>query len=527
MKQIYGTKKLNSFLLFCYLLVVWLAHALLSGKEAPVFLKSLPLVAVGLALGIPCLLALLGKIKLPPKADFTFRQKAVVFLAAFLASAAIPAVWLAACWPGGFAPDSGYQYTQAVTGVYEDWHPVWHTLIFFWLPLRVTGSVYSISLFNTLVFCAASAHMLTVIRIYGGRGFTILAWCYLMLNPYTGYMSVFPLKDLGFSMACLTASVISLQIWCTGGEAGRSRIRRIALALSLVNASLFRHNGILFSGFLLMALAFTMKKDWWKTALLTALLLAAIRGPLYRRLDVKKPVNRVVETMGLPLAVIGNVVKEGAALPDPETEEFVYAVAPKERWKKEFFRGNFNALKWEGINTDIIEETGRGNILRMMLRCAKSAPAAALRGFIDLTDIVYGLDKPFLDRGMPYFENAPEGLTRIINQDIRLFIRDYAKFLDASGICYIFSIGAGLLLILTAMMARCDLKKREDWARILIALSLFCYDFGTMFLLTGPDDRFFFLTFPVCPVFVLLMFYDRPAEAAPLLPEEVREEEGK
>ena len=53
----------------------------------------------------------------------------------------------------------------------------------------------------------------------------------------------------------------------------------------------------------------------------------------------------------------------------------------------------------------------------------------------------------------------------------------------------------------------------RSWERIGIVLSLFCYNFGTMLLLTGPDARLFLESFLVCPVFVLLMLYQREPSA--------------
>ena len=504
---------LNRILFTAYLLAVWAAFFYLNTKSRSVALGILALCAAALFLAIPLLFRLIRRIRLPAPAK---AGKPAVFAAAFLATAAVLAVWRWASWPGGFSPDSISQLQQAVSGQYDDWHPVWHTLVFFWLPVKLTGWTYSLFLFQDLVFCAAMAHTATVLYTYGSRRYALLSWCYVMLNPFVCRTAMFPWKDVGFSLAAMTSAALAMQVWCTRGESGRSPLRWAALGFALANAVLFRHNGVLFSGFLLAALAFTMKKGaWWKTALVFALTLALIRGPLYSALDVQKPGNRVTETMGLPLAVMGNVAKEDPEALDGETADFVYAIAPREEWANDFRRGDFNSMKWNGISTWPIEEAGVPKILRMTWHCFQRSPKAALDGLIDLTDLVYGLDGSLEGEGMPYISGGQTWFVRENNVWLQEFIKLYMTGVDASPLRYLVNIGSTMALVLGAMLARCDLRKWEDWKRILLALSMFCYNFGTMLLLTGPDSRFFLESFLVCPIFVLLMLYDRPPLPAP------------
>jgi hypothetical protein len=57
------------------------------------------------------------------------------------------------------------------------------------------------------------------------------------------------------------------------------------------------------------------------------------------------------------------------------------------------------------------------------------------------------------------------------------------------------------------MLARCDIKDKDGRRRLLMCLPILAYDFGTMLLLTWADARFFFITYPVCPVVVLIALY--------------------
>ena len=503
---------INSSLLAIYLLLVWLAYAYLYVRKRAFIVFLTPVIAVLLAVFLPRLFNLIKRITLPCPRALSRRVQTGVFLIAFFCTAAVLSVWRLSCWPGGFAPDAGDQLYQAMSGQYSDWHPVLHTLLFYTVPLRLTGSPYSIFLFQDLVFSASMAYLAVVIAGCCGGYTAVLSWCCIMLNPFVCYTAMFPLKDTPFALAGLVSAVISLQMWCTDGEAGKSWIRCAGLGTFLAFAAVLRHNGILFSGFLLMALLFTMKKNWWKTALVFFLVFGSVRGPLYRALNVQKPGFRVFEVTCLPMGVIGNVVKETPELLDEETREFAYAAVPRELWETMYERGNYYALKWFMTDPGVLEKAGTKKILRMAFGAAGKSPRAAFEGLIDQTDVVYGLHSSTAPEYLPYYLGDTAGMTQQGREPFLSLIRRCISVCCKAPVRYLISVGCGIVLMLVFMLGRCDLSKREDWQRILIALSVFCYDFGTMLLLGGPENRFFLISFMVCPVFVLLMLCERTPE---------------
>ena len=506
------TGRINRLLFGVYLIAVWTAFFFLHTNSRSIFFGMLVIAAAVLYFITPWLFGRIRRLCLPaPERD----SLAAVCIAAFFATAAVLAIWRWATWPGGFSVDSAFQLSQAVSGHYNDWHPVWHTLLFFWLPVTLTGDPYSLFVFQDLVFSASMAYMVATVYTLGGKRSAQLAWAYIMLNPFVCFTAMFPFKDIPFALSAMTAATLAVQNWCARGVGEDKPLRWISLGIALANATLFRHNGILFSGILLTALLFSMrKKTWIKTAAVFAVTVILVRGPLYSALSVSSAENRTGETMGLPLSVIGNVVIECPEKLDAETAKFVYAIAPQEKWVSSFQRGNYNALKWDGANPNPIEDAGPMRILRMAWHSFRCAPRAATAGFIDLTDIVYGLDQPLDSTGLPYWNDGGDSrLVRTENPRLCEALELYMECLRASPFRYLFSIGASMLLVLSAALARCDLRKREDRERIGIVLSLFCYNFGTMLLLTGPDARLFLESFLVCPVFVLLMLYQREPSA--------------
>ena len=250
-------------------------------------------------------------------------------------------------------------------------------------------------------------------------------------------------------------------------------------------------------------------------ALADALLFGAVKGPVYHLLDVEKPDQRVIETMGLPLTVIQNVVVQRPDALDEELSAFADAVAPREVWEEYYELGDFNRFKWKGADKDAIDAVGRGGLLRLMLHCFRLAPAESWQALFALTDMVYSVEGSPEDDNISPLLAGGDPLPGLGGRfDIRPQLLEYQRFFQGTALSYTRHIGLTLLALLTAALAECDLGRWQDWKKLLIVLSLFCYDFGTMLLLTGADYRFFYVSFPLCPVFLLLLLYD-PEKAGP------------
>ena len=84
--------------------------------------------------------------------QMTKKQKGIVFISVALITFIVMLIWLLGYYPGSFSPDSIAQYTQAISGKYDDWHPAWHTLVFFTFPLKVFKVPASIIVMQILYF---------------------------------------------------------------------------------------------------------------------------------------------------------------------------------------------------------------------------------------------------------------------------------------------------------------------------------------------------------------------------------------
>ena len=278
-----------------------------------------------------------------------------------------------------------------------------------------------------------------------------------------------------------------------------------------------RHNALLFTVPLFLALI-----PWagWKKMILpgviAVLLVAGIRGPVYGAIGVEAPGERQVETLGLPMTVIGAVAKYAPESLDAETREFVDRIGPEEVWKR-YRYGNYNLVKFYGADNGVIEEYGAGKVLSMAWRCLLRCPREALRGLIRLTDPVYTVCDDYTYYVLPTLSVNEYGLEQggipalqQVNENVSAFLYRWFPFLFMY-----FGVPTYVLLVLA--LSGYQWKRKQDRKKLFLVLPLFLYNFGTALLMTGAFDssRFFHYTFWVAPLLAaLLMKKDAEGETA-------------
>jgi hypothetical protein len=338
----------------------------------------------------------------------------------------------------------------------------------------------------------------------------VLSLGYILLNPFTGKILMHPWKDVGFGMMGLVASTMAAEIYFSKGRWCDKWWHCILLGFVLTTATLFRHNAILFTFFLAIALFFHVeRRQWLKIAITFVIALVIIKGPLYNTLNVESPGERVVESVGLPLTVIGNVASKTPELMDDELAEFVYAIAPKETWENNYGM-YFNSIKWHvTTDTSIVEEKGVLNVCRLMFKCFRYSPKASFEALFFLTDIVYGIENGIKGEFDNVVDENQYGITYMGNESVASFWQNFNEMMSDTIFKYFKHIGVSIVVMLFAMMTWFDVKSWEDWKKIFLCMPIFAYDFGTMLLLTGMDSRFFYVSFLVCPLMVMIALVKR------------------
>lgn len=415
-------------------------------------------------------------------------------------------------YPGGFSPDSITQFAQTIDNKYNDWHPVIHTLIAFKLPLSLTGGwIGSIVLFQIICFSAVLGYSFNAIYKYTNLKFAVLSMLFVILNPQSGYIAMYPWKDTSFAIGALLLLTFSLHIYMSNGTWIKSKRNLLLFILTGTLTTLFRHNAILFTFPLIIAVFFYMTRKRGLIVCMSILVLCmGIRLPLYSAMNVEQPDQRQVETLGLPMTVIGAAVTYTPLALDEETLEFAYKVAPKEVWEEKYSYGSYNNVKWDDrTDNEIIEEYGATKVISMMIRCFQSSPRVSLKALIKLTRAIYTVSDGYSFFDVPGITHNNYGIEPNVNYDLCLYLKTYTDIVAANFPHIFMYLGVMHLLLIASVLSKYKLSKLSDWKKIFFIIPVFAYNYGTALLLTSSSDssRFFYYVFPLMPILLVFLFH--------------------
>lgn len=345
-------------------------------------------------------------------------------------------VYYLAYYPGGFSPDSISQYTQVINNQYSDWHPVIQTLFAFKLPLALSGGwIGSIVLFQIICFSAVLGYSFNTIFKFTNLKYTVLSMIFVLLNPQVGYITMYPWKDISFAIGALLLLTYSLRIYFTKGDWLKKPINIVLFIITASLTTLFRHNALLFTiPLIIVVLFYIVKKRTLIIGLVICLcillLCLGVKFPLYFAIGVASPDKRQIETLGLPMTIIGAVVTHTPEALDEETREFAYKVAPKEVWEEKYKDGSYNAVKWDDrTNNDVIEEYGTQKVISMMFKSVNASKCVALTSLIKLTDASYSLTDDYDNFIYPGIAENECGISQTINGRLAAICEAYRDFI--------------------------------------------------------------------------------------------------
>lgn len=500
--------KINTILMTIYMFLICFSFVFVFITD-----RGLILILVSAAL-LPLLLiasgfvlACIGRMKPVTAQAASGRGLKTVFAVSSILTFLVLMLFFLAYSPGSFQGDCISQVGQALSGRYDNWHPVWQTLLFYTLPLKLTGGkMWSMTFFQMIWFSLTMGYLVMTVYEYSGRWWAAGFWGYIMLNPYTGQMLLYPWKDNAFSMAGALAFAMTARICITGAQWADNTFRCVILGILLANCTIFRHNAVALTAVLLLALFFMVKRvRWLQIAISFLVFMIIVEGPVYNLLDVKRTPQSVTQSVGLPMAVIGNAVKETPELLDEDILEFAYEIAPREVWESDYETGNFGVMKYYSeVDLQPIEDMGTAGVFKMAFRCMAASPKASMKAVFALMDIVYGIDlKDEGYIGSQIVEND-YGIEYRGNERLADILMLYYKIVRLHGFNFVRQFAFAILVLAAFVLGRYDLRSLREWKHLFPILSIFAYSFGTMLLLTSADSRFFYIDYLLCPLAVMI-----------------------
>lgn len=148
-------------------------------------------------------------------------------------------------YPTNFTIDMNTQYKQAITGVYNDWHPIMHTFFFYKLPTLFISSKLMCSIFQMLFVSVILLYFCyTLSKWKINKKIILITLILFIFNTEFDLMAISPLKDTAFSYCLFLMSLFLLNIYFSKGEWLNKRVNFFIFLAVSFGVSFFRHNGI-------------------------------------------------------------------------------------------------------------------------------------------------------------------------------------------------------------------------------------------------------------------------------------------
>lgn len=439
-----------------------------------------------------------------------------VFLLAFGIALAVFGSAFAACYPGGVNYDISNQWRQAHSGEYNNWHPVFHTLLMRGLTLICDSYPFCV-LVQILAFAALLSYLTATLHRHGVPAWLALAVHALTaLTPLVRNTLMYLGKDSAMTLGVLALTAQAVDMLYSRGAWLQKPARAVGMGLLLGAVSLLRVNALLWTLPFLLCTFFAYRPARRQAALAACVMvgfMALVQGPVYGALDIVYPQNTVEESVGLPMTVLCDIRQREPEKLDAQTTAFLDRLAPDAAWETAYVPHSYNSIKFT-YPREYIKETPLADILGMSARAAAAAPRTAFEAVNGLTGLVWditGRDQAYLSvRNSGEIESARYGNARLNAVGGRI-----VSMLDAvMGFgpirCLTRNLGVQLLLLLLATLWA---LRRHGCQTLLLALPTLLYSLGTMLLLCGNDARFFHFALAVLlPSLLALLFLPRDAK---------------
>jgi len=411
-------------------------------------------------------------------------------------------------FPGFTSYDTFVQWNQVQQFQFDNWHPVIHTWTI-WLITRIYNHYAFVIFFQILLFSFAVGYLIATLEtwIYTKK-LLLPIGLFIVLNPFTQGLVLYMWKDIVFTTLLVFIAAYLINIYLSDGSWLIQWKNIIIFSFCIGLATLVRHNGMFFTVPLLTMLLFFYLKGNWRVSLIvvfTGLLIVLIRGPLYSVLKVSYPDNVYLESVGIPMTIMGDVLVKNPQALSTETKDFLNTIATDDEWKKRYIQGDFNSIKGPFHVWDYLPEVPVKDFIKMTIQTIQSDPLNSFLAIRKITASVWGVFGDF--HTIEYFSSRESLLNE--SNSIRKLLKN-CLFIFDNLIVSIPLIGGlltktGLQMLLLLLTGIISFYSKGAKIFLLVIPSV-VYNLGTMLLLcTDSDIRFFHFNVVITLPFILVL----------------------
>lgn len=303
---------------------------------------------------------------------------------------------LLANYPGILMYDSTEQWHQAV----GEWslsnhHPVWHTMLvkcsvllcnLFCGEIVPEYSVLIYSLIQMTVMAVAFALVIEWLYKTGiPKGLWLAVILYYFLFPIHSIHAISMVKDSLFGTFVLLLTAQVYQLYCSGGEWGKSRKNCIGLTLAMFGVMFFRNNGfavVMVTGLTLFFLCKNIRRQLVIVGAVVAVSFVLQNTVVFHVMDIRQ--TKLEEAIGMPINQIANIVCHDRELTEKE-KMLIESVMSVEDIKENYSIHYSDSIKFHENYKGYVVEQSKKTFLKLWVILLCKYPADCVEASLNLT----------------------------------------------------------------------------------------------------------------------------------------------
>jgi hypothetical protein len=424
---------------------------------------------------------------------------------------AIWSIYLLAFWPGLLSNDSISQWSQLLSGKFDDIFPVVHTLTN-WLITRIWLSPAIVAFAQ--IIALAIVFGLTMQEIEHWRVSRWIRWIItgiFSLSLVNGLMVITLWKDIPYSIITLALFAFLLRTVRTQGAYLKSNSSLVLLWLLLIFLALYRSNGLITTLVMIFFLFWWVKERPIRVRLVLIALACLIgylvvKGPVFQMLQVR-PNTAFIASQNL-IHQVSAVVNSGAPL-DDNTQGFLAKIQPIENWRDRYSCYDWQPLAFNPQVSWDFFDANFTDFFKIWLRLVFAHPDVIVRHQLCADSMIWRITQPSDGYvALPPAEIVPNDLGLVTRPKLveihAMFIDQIVNSQKPSRIWFIWR--PALYLYLTLFCIIIAAIRLKSSSVLMIVLPTLIISLSWLVLLPNQDFRFQYPTYLISLIVPALLF---------------------